>query len=108
MTAKFPILTELPGEHLILKGLADLSESHHTIETCLVRIASNRLSRAGILFPCEIHPENAELDLYALLAHFGDNAHSKYNALIRELISFEQALDHRLSRASNQDILALS
>lgn len=100
MTAKFPLLADLPGEHLLLKGLADLAEGRHTTETCLVRIASNRLSRAGILLPGGLSPENAELDLYGLLAPFGDDAHSKYNALIRELISFEQALDHRLTRAA--------
>lgn len=100
MTEKFPLLEDLPGEHLILKGMADLAEGLHTIETCLVRIASNRLSLAGILFPGELSAENAELDLYGLLASFGDDAHSKYNALIRNLISFEQALDHRLTRAA--------
>jgi hypothetical protein len=100
MTAPFPLLADLPGENLILKGLADLAEDRHTIETCLVRIAANRLSRAGILFLGGLSAENAELDLYALLAPFGDDAHSKYNALIRELISFEQALDHRISRAA--------
>ncbi len=100
MTAPFPLLADLPGENLILKGLADLAEDRHTIETCLVRIAANRLCSAGIPFPRNTDPENAELDLYALLASFGDDAHSKYNALIRELISFEQALDHRISRAA--------
>lgn len=100
MTAHHPLLEDLPGEHLILKGLADLAEGCHTIETCLVRIAANRLLRAGIAFPHNTDPENAELDLYALLTPFGDDAHSKYNALIRELISFEQALDHRISRAA--------
>jgi hypothetical protein len=100
MTAPFPFLENLPGENLILKGLADLAEGRHTIETCLVRIASNRLARAGILFPGGLSAENAELDLYALLAPFGNDAHSKYNALIRELISFEQALDHRLTCAT--------
>lgn len=100
MTAKIPLLEGLPGENLILKGLADLAEGRHTIETCLVRIASNRLSRAGILPPGAPDPENAELDLYGFLAPFGDDAHSKYNALSRELISFGQALDHRLTRAA--------
>lgn len=90
----------LPGEELIVKGLADLADNSHTIESCLVRIASDRLSRAGILSITIPSAENAELDLYALLTPFGDDAHSKYNAMIRRLISFEQALDHRLTRAA--------
>jgi hypothetical protein len=100
MTPRYPLLAGLPGEDLILKGLADLTEGRKSIETCLVRIAANHLSRAGMLPPGGLSPENAELDLYAFLAPFGDNAHSKYNALIRQLISFEQALDHRLTRAA--------
>lgn len=64
---------------LVLKGLADLSENRHTIESCLVRIAANRLSRAGIL------------DVGGI---------SAANAVISSIISFEQALDHRLSRAA--------
>lgn len=100
MTPRHLILKDLPGEHLVLKGLADLTEGRHTIESCLVRIAAIRLSKADILCQHVDSPETAELDLYALLAPFGDDAHSKYNALIRELISFEQALDHRITRAA--------
>lgn len=97
MTTHHPLLVGLPGEDLILKGLSDLETKVHTIESCLVRIASNRLSQAGILTAPVPAAENSELDLYACLAPFGNDAHSKYNALMRQLISFEQALDHRLS-----------
>jgi hypothetical protein len=100
MTNGLSFLSGLPGEELILKGIADLAEGHHNIGTCLVRIAANRLSRAGIPLPDGISPENAELDLYALLTPMGNSAHSAYNSLIRQLISFEQSLDHRLSRAA--------
>jgi len=47
------------------------------------------------------HDIEAELDLYHLLSHEGSQAHSRYNALIRELISFEHALDHRLRKTHN-------
>ena len=94
------LILGLPGEDLILKGIEDLRMSHCTEESCLVRIASNRLERAGLQISPTVSPKNAELDLYHLLSHHGNNAHSKYNALISRLISFEQALDHRLSRAS--------
>lgn len=98
--ANLTIIEGLPGEDLVLKGLTDLAENQHTIESCLVRIAANRLSRAGILDSSGISTENAELDLYQLFAPYGNDAHSKYNAMIRRIISFEQALDHRLSRAA--------
>lgn len=90
----------LPGEELVLKGIEDLAAKRHTVESCLVRIASHRLRRAGILTSTVASPENAELDLYQLLAGYGNEAHSKYNSLIRRLVSFEQALDHLISRAA--------
>ena len=39
-----------------------------------------------------------ERQLYRLLREEGGDAYSRYNALIRELVSFEQALDRRQSR----------
>jgi hypothetical protein len=37
--------------------------------------------------------------LYALLGHeHGKEAHSRYNALLRELVSFERALEARYRR----------
>ena len=43
--------------------------------------------------------DSAELELYQLLSSSGDRqSYSRYNSLVRELISFEHALDHRLSR----------
>ena len=36
-----------------------------------------------------------ELQLYELLKREGGDAYSRYNALVRELVSFENALDRR-------------
>jgi len=43
-------------------------------------------------------PSQAELQLYELLKRNGDAAYSRYNALLREMISFENALDHRITK----------
>ncbi|MFM7182014.1 MAG: hypothetical protein ACKO2G_11200, partial [Verrucomicrobiales bacterium] len=56
-------------------------------------------ARAGLMQALPVHDTRAELDLYQLLASEGNQAHSRYNALIRELVSFERALDHRLAKA---------
>ena len=67
------------------------------IHSCLVRIARPRLSRAGLM-PPSVPGEYAEfeLQLYDLLKRERRlNAYSRYNALIRELISFENALAQR-------------
>jgi hypothetical protein len=100
MTNEYPIFQDLPAQERIVKGLADLACGRHSIETCLVRIAAKHLECAGIALPSDLLLEDAELDLYAFFAAFGDNAHSQYNSLIRELISFEQALNHRITRAA--------
>jgi hypothetical protein len=93
------LISGLPGEQLVRQGLADFQAGLHTIHSCLVRIARPRLSSAGFLPPwvpgqdCE-----AELELYDLLKREGGDAYSRYNALLRELVSFENALDWRKRR----------
>lgn len=93
------LLAGLPGAERILEGLKDHQENRHSKAACLVRMARRRLIKAGLLEPSPPHDDGAELDLYHLLSHEGNQAHSRYNALIRELVSFEHALDHRLSRS---------
>jgi hypothetical protein len=82
----------LPGEDLIREGLGDLSQGHQTVAALLVSIGAPRLGRVGIRV---LRPmPDAEHRLYALLSReFGDDAHSRYNALIRRLVSFERALE---------------
>lgn len=94
------LISNLPGAERVAQGLEDLRDNRHTIQACLVRIARPRLAKAGLMEPSPQHDILAELHLYQLLASKGNQAHSHYNALIRELISFEHALDHRLSKAS--------
>jgi len=93
------MIAGLPGENLVREGLSDLNAGRDSIAARLVAVARDRLARAGLTLP-PVHglPEDAELALYrALLRERGD-AYARYNALIRELVSFEHALDHRLSR----------
>jgi len=94
------LISDLPGTALIQQGLQDYRENLHTMPSCLVRMARRRLVRAGLMEASSGNDINAELDLYKLLSHEGNQAHSRYNALVRELISFEHALDHRLRQAS--------
>ena len=91
------LLIGLPGGDRILDGLRDYRENRHTIASCMVRMARPRLANARLIEAMPPRDDGAELDLYQLLSHEGNQAHSSYNALIRELISFEHALYHRLS-----------
>jgi hypothetical protein len=91
------LISGLPGEQLVRQGLADDQSGLCTIPACLVRIARPRLSRAGLMPPSiPGQHSNHELQLYGLLKLERGDAYSRYNALIRELVSFENALDRRI------------
>jgi hypothetical protein len=92
-------LTGLPGEDLVRAGLADFRAGRASVPACVIAVAQTRLQRAGLL-PAgpRTGPPESELQLYALLRQQGGDAYSRYNALVRELVSFEQALDHRQRR----------
>jgi hypothetical protein len=90
------LISGLPGERLVRQGLADFQAGLNTIASCLVRIARPRLSRAGLMPPnVPGQSAGAELQLYDLLKREGGDPYSRYNALVRELVSFEDALDRR-------------
>lgn len=83
----------LPGEDLIEAGLNDLRDGRETIASLLVSIGSPRLKRLGLEFPDHL-PANPEHRLYDLLAETDqDSAHSRYNAFIRKLVSYERAAE---------------
>ena len=92
-------LDSLPGEELLRQGLADFQSGRCTIPACLVSMARPRLRRAGLITEggAGSFPE-PERQLYRLLGQEGGDAYSRYNALVRELVSFEQALDRRQNR----------
>jgi hypothetical protein len=99
------LLAGLPGEVLLREGLADWAAGRRTIPACLVAIGSGRLQRAGLI-PHLAAPQlsDAEQQLYQLLQEAGGDAYSRYNALLRELISFENALDRRTRQNENQKV----
>lgn len=98
MTTSLDHLEALPGAELILPGLADLRAGRETEEAILVEIAAPRLRRLGIDVPHRDDDE-PELRLYARLARERAlGAHSRYNALIRRIVSFSRALEARVAR----------
>jgi len=83
----------LPGNELIREGLADLAAGRTSAASLLVLIGAERLRRIGLSIP-EAPIADPEHRLYALLAiEDSDAAHSRYNALIRQLVSFERAAE---------------
>ena len=90
------LIAGLPGEELVRHGLADFRAGQCTIPACLVHIARPRLSRVGLMPQSDASQiSEPELQLYDLLKQEGGDAYSRYNALMRELVSFENALDRR-------------
>ena len=83
----------LPGADLIEAGVDDLRNGRESFASLLVAIGSPRLKRLGVKLP-EVLPANPEHRLYDLLAETDqDSAHSRYNALIRRLVSYERAAE---------------
>ncbi len=81
-----------PGEDLVEAGLRDLEQGVDSIPALLVSVGAPRLRQLGVRIPRVI--PCAEHRLYELLArHDPASAHSRYNALIRRLVSFERALE---------------
>ena len=80
-----------PGRDLVEAGIADLARGRQSVPALLVAIGAPRLRRLGLAIP--EGPACPEHLLYELLAGDDSNAaHSRYNALIRRLVSFERAL----------------
>jgi hypothetical protein len=87
-----PDPSALPGHELVEKGLLDLARGARTPESLLVSIGASRLRRLGLVLESPF--PDAERALYDLLAEQGaDAAHSRYNALVRRLTSFERAAE---------------
>jgi hypothetical protein len=82
----------LPGADLIRAGLRDIRDGVESIEALLVLVGAPRLRRIGFDVPdTPYYPEDR---LYEkLAAENSDSAHSRYNALIRKLVSFERAAE---------------
>ena len=83
---------DLPGGALVREGLDDLQNGRETAPALLVAIGAPRLRRLGI--PVPETAQDPEHRLYALLARTeGDAAHSRFNGLIRLLVSFERTAE---------------
>ena len=87
----------LPAEALVLQGLEDLAAGRESIAALLVQIGAPRLRLLEIPVPAAADDMDADRRLYRLLAlTHGREAHSQFNSLIRELVSFERALERRV------------
>lgn len=95
-------IEDLPGADLVARGIQALRRGETTIEALLVSVGAPRLRAAGLdIPPVPPLPHAPEISLYlAIGADHPRDAHSRYNALIRRLVSFERALERRVRAES--------
>ncbi len=80
----------LPGADLVEDGLRDLVAGVDSVPALLVSIGAPRLRQLRIEVPGAL--SSPEHRLYLRLQETDpDTAHSRYNALLRRLVSFERA-----------------
>jgi hypothetical protein len=94
-------LAELPGADLVLRGMKEVHEPAPTECALLVLIGAPRLRRLGFDMPDRPDiPQPFEHRLYELLEEtHGEGAYSRYNSLIRRLVSFEHAMENLFSKS---------
>ncbi len=83
----------LPGHELVRAGLGDLASGRQTEASLLVEMAAPRLRALGLSVP-DAAREDASHRLYELLSDGGGDAYSRYNALVRRMVSFARAAEH--------------
>lgn len=82
--------SDIPGVEIIRAGLHDLARREPSVDALLVSIAAPRLRQLGMRVPDGWpNPEDALFDRLEQMYH--DGAHSRYNALIRRMVSFARA-----------------
>jgi hypothetical protein len=97
-------LSNLPGFELVQQGLKDLESGTESIAALLVLIGYPRLRQLGVVQTlADDLREAPENRLYQLLAReIPVEAYGRYNAFIRQLVSFERACEHRLQRRAKK------
>jgi hypothetical protein len=83
----------LPGSDLVRQGVEDLAKGRHSIPALLVLIGAPRLRAAGVPVPASDIDVPEHWLYHKLWQEDPDSAHSRYNALVRRLVSFERAME---------------
>lgn len=87
-----------PGADLFDAGVEHLDAGVESVEALLVSIARERLIAAGLAVP-PVAAERPAHRLYDLLAADDpSDAHGRYNALLRRIVSFARAAEHATPR----------
>ncbi len=83
--------SHFPGHELVEAGLADLAAGHETESSLVTAMAAPRLCALGFDVP-DGGGEQPSHRLYELLSQ-GNDAHSRFNALVGRMVSFARAAE---------------
>lgn len=90
------LIDNLPGAELLADALDPTRPRSVNVSSCLLSMARSRLQRGGMSVPSDRgNIADPELTLYRLLRAEGGDAFSRYNSLVRRLVSLERALERR-------------
>ena len=102
------IPADLPGAALVAAGIEALKRGEATVEALLVSVGSSRMRAAGLDIPSP--PPLAHTPKLNSISPSETNTRGmptpRYNALIRRLVSFERALERRMSTPESRRDLA--
>lgn len=91
-------LERLPGAEIVLPGIDDLEAGRDTVNALAVRTAATRLGVHELIGDADAE-EPAAHRLYLRLGdELGNNAHSRYNAILARVASFARAAGHARAR----------
>ncbi|MEO7117360.1 MAG: hypothetical protein ABIZ34_00140 [Candidatus Limnocylindrales bacterium] len=92
------LLRSFPGHEIVEPGIADLVAGVDSQAALAVALAADRLRAAGVVVPA-LPPGRPAHQLYLRLAEeHGDDAHSRYRALVLRVVSFARAAEHATAR----------
>jgi len=85
---------DLPGGDLVKRGLSDLDAGIVSEYALLLQVAAPRLRRLGLTIrPLDL-PAPYEHELYGFLEQqCGSRAYSRYNSMLRRIVSFARCLE---------------
>ncbi len=83
--------SNLPGHEIVEQGLLDIRLGKKTEYSYLLYSASSRMQNIGISLEGE-EPDDASVKAFRILeSKLGNSAHSAFNAMNRQLLSFIKA-----------------
>jgi len=89
---------QLPGADLFDAGIDDLDAGVESVPSLLVSLARERLVAAGLAVPRATAERPAHRLYDRLAAEDASDAHGRYNALLRRIVSFARAAEHANAR----------